>query len=103
MARRIIWSNRAHIDRIEIIQYWNARNKSFSYSRKLNGLIEETLRLISKFPFIGRPSDYKNVRLKPVGNYQIIYRISNESIEVLALWDCHRNPMELKSYFVIEK
>ncbi|MCX6226078.1 MAG: type II toxin-antitoxin system RelE/ParE family toxin [Bacteroidia bacterium] len=102
MARRIVWSRRAHVDRLEIIQYWNTRNKSYGYSRRLNGLIVENLRLISKYPMIGRPSDYKNVRLKPVRNYLIIYRFSNERIEVLAVWDCNRNPEELKSYFTIK-
>ena len=79
------------------MQYWNTRNKSFAYSRKLNSLIEETLRLISKYPLIGRRSDFKNVRVKPAGNFMIVYRVSSEVIEVLALWDCHRNPDELRS------
>ena len=28
MTRRIIWSTRAHDDKIEIYKYWNKRNKS---------------------------------------------------------------------------
>jgi len=103
MARRIVWSQRAHLDRITIIKYWNTRNKSFGYSRKLNGLIENTLQLISRYRFIGRPADFKNVRLKPVAEFLIIYRVSDEIIEVLALWDCRRNPEELKNYFTIEQ
>ena len=99
MARRIVWSQRAHLDRISIIKYWNARNKSSGYSRKLNGLIEEALLLISRYPLIGRPADFKNVRLKPVADLLIIYRISIETIEVLALWDCRRNPEELENLY----
>lgn len=38
MAREIIWTKRAQNDRYSIFNYWNKRNKSKSYSQKLNNL-----------------------------------------------------------------
>ncbi len=38
MARYIIWTQRAQKERIEICKYWNARNSSIIYSKKLNEL-----------------------------------------------------------------
>ena len=36
MAKQVIWSILAHNDRLEILDYWIKRNKSNSYSKKLN-------------------------------------------------------------------
>lgn len=49
MAKQIIWSLRAQNDRKKILEYWTKRNKSKEYSRKLNGLFKEALRLISDY------------------------------------------------------
>jgi len=39
MAIEINWSDKAQQDRKEIFKYWNNRNKSNEYSKKLNILI----------------------------------------------------------------
>lgn len=64
MVKKVIWSSRAKSDLKEILQYWIKRNKSISYSLKLNALIEEQLDLIAKFPTIGRKTDIANVYVK---------------------------------------
>jgi len=57
MAKRIIWSRRAQNDRISIFEYWNKRNKSKVYSKKLNRLFNEGVKLISEYPEIGKPTE----------------------------------------------
>ena len=59
MAKQIIWSKRAQTDRKEILKYWNKRNKSNTYSKKLNGLFKEAVRLISQYPEIRKFTDDK--------------------------------------------
>ena len=54
MARQIIWTENAQKERIAIFTFWNNRTKSFSYSRKLHELIKGSLKLISKYPLIGK-------------------------------------------------
>ena len=44
MVRTIIWTEKAKKELIEILKYWNNRNKSKSFSIKLNNLIEEQLK-----------------------------------------------------------
>jgi toxin YoeB len=95
MVRPIIWTTRAQNERIRAFTFWNNHNKSTLYSKKLHGLINEALRLISKYPFIGKPTNKENVRVKIVKDYLIIYEITSNEIIVLSLWDCRQNPKEL--------
>jgi toxin YoeB len=72
MARKIIWTKRAQKERYEILIFWNERNQSSVYSCKLNELVKDSLQLICKFPFIGKPTNQKNVRVKILKDYHII-------------------------------
>jgi addiction module RelE/StbE family toxin len=95
MVRRITWSSRAQNDRKMIFEYWNNRNKSNLYSRKLNELISKSLALIAKYPQIGKRTDKKNVRLKVLKDCLIIYEVLPKEILVLTIWDCRQNPEDL--------
>lgn len=78
MAKRIIWSRRAQEDRKYILTYWNTRNKSKGYSKKLNGLFKEAIKLIANYPEIGKPTDDKTVRIKIIRDYLIIYELDEK-------------------------
>ncbi len=92
MVRRIIWSKRAILERQEILLYWIERNKSKSYSIKLNKLINEEIKILAKMPFIGRETDDPNVRIKVIRDYLLFYEIRNNELHILTLWDSRRNP-----------
>jgi plasmid stabilization system protein ParE len=87
MARKVIWSFRAQIDRKQIFVYWNKRNGSNTYSKKLNRLFIETVDLISKFPDIGKLTNDQSARIKVVE--------INDLIFILTIWDSRQNPNEL--------
>jgi toxin YoeB len=97
MARQIIWTEIAQKERKEILTFWNNRNKSSIYSKKLHGLIKESLKIICTHPLIGKPTNKENVRVKILRDYLIIYEITPKEILVLSLWDCRQNPEELES------
>lgn len=94
MVRQIVWTERAQKERIEILTFWNNHNKSNSYSKKLNNLIRESLRLISRHPFIGKPTNKENVKIKILKNYLLIYEITSNEIIVLSVWDCRQKPLK---------
>jgi len=52
--------------------------------------------LISPYPEIEVPTDYKDVRRKLIRDYGIFYRVSDVSIRTLRIWDNRRNPEYLK-------
>ncbi|MDP2887945.1 MAG: type II toxin-antitoxin system RelE/ParE family toxin [Bacteroidota bacterium] len=95
MVRQIVWTERAQKERIEILTFWNNHNKSTSYSKKLNKLIRESLKLISRYPLIGKPTNKENVKVKILKNYLLIYELTSDEIIVLSVWDCRQKPIKL--------
>lgn len=63
MAKRLIWTQTALAERKEIFTYWNNRNKSKRYSRKLNELFNEALQALLFYPKIGRLTDFEGIRV----------------------------------------
>ncbi|QHI35821.1 hypothetical protein IMCC3317_11690 [Kordia antarctica] len=97
MVKQIIWSRRAQNDRKEIFIYWNKRNKSNTYSKKLNRLFKEAVRLISEYSEIGKSTDYTNARIKIVSDYLIIYEVDlKDRLLILTIWDSRQNPKRLE-------
>jgi addiction module RelE/StbE family toxin len=78
MVRQVVWTEKAQNDRIAIFTYWNKRNKSVVFSKKLHELIKESLQLICKHPMIGRLTSKENVRVKVIRDYLIIYEITEK-------------------------
>lgn len=92
MAKQIIWSLRADSERIEILKYWNKRNKSTVYSKKLNFLFKEAIKLISIYPKIGKQTDDNIIRVKIVKDYLIFYELTQDNqIIILTIWDSKRD------------
>jgi plasmid stabilization system protein ParE len=89
---KIDWSIEARMDLIDILEYYNKRNKSSLYSKKLNSKINRSTKLITKNPLIGLQSEIESVRALITGDYQIIYELSDNLILITMIWDCRRDP-----------
>ncbi len=50
MVKKIIWSFTADKDRRQIIEYWINRNKSNSYSLKLDQQFRDIINLVAENP-----------------------------------------------------
>lgn len=100
MARQVIWSLRAQQDKKEILEYWIKRNKSNSYSIKLNELFKESTKIIAGYPQIGKLTNEKNVRVKIVKDYLLFYEVTENHIFVLTIWDSRQDPDKLKVIIV---
>ena len=96
MVKSIRWTAGAQLDRKEIFQYWNTRNKSNTYSRKLNQLFKENIKLIQKHPTIGRLLGRDNIRISVVRDYLIVYRELLNEIIIISIWDSRQNPKKLE-------
>ena len=89
---KITWTEKANLERKEILDYWIHRNKSKSFSLKLNHLFIDQLKLLSSNPKIGRKTKFENVRVKIIRDYLLFYEIFEKEILVLSIWDGRRNP-----------
>ena len=96
MAKQIIWTLRAQKDKKEILKYWLQRNKSNSYSKKLNQLFKDSIRLLREHPYVGKSADDDSVRIKIVKEHLLIYEVTETSIIILSIWDGRQDPSKLK-------
>ena len=97
MAKQVIWSQRAQNDKKEILDYWRQKNKSNTYSKKLNELFKESIKIILDFPHIGKVTDDNKARIKIVREYLIIYEETKNQIFILTIWDSRQNPDKLRN------
>lgn len=101
MVRKVIWSVSAQMDRKKILEYWRRRNRSNTYSKKLNRLFKAAVQLIRQYPLIGRPSSEPLVRIKLVKDYLLIYELRDDAVFILAVWDNRQDPEKLSGIFQI--
>ena len=94
--KKIVWYLKAIHDKIDILEYWIDRTKSKTFSIKLDILIDRALQQISLYPDSGKTTDYKEVKIKIVRHYLIFYRITDDSIQVIRIWDSRQDPKKLK-------
>jgi plasmid stabilization system protein ParE len=94
-ARIIVWTRFARESRTSIFLYWNKRNKSKNYSKKLNLLFQEPIQQLIIFPESSViKSNNQNIRLKIASHFEIIYTVSENTIFILDIWDTHQNPQD---------
>jgi addiction module RelE/StbE family toxin len=92
MAVKIVWTNLAKSDRKDIFTYWNTRNSSKLYSKKLNDLFNKHIETLINHPRIGKQTNYRNIRFLIVRDYLIFYEQSEKIISIIRIWDSRRDP-----------
>lgn len=92
MVRRLIWSIEARNSRKSIFEYWNNRNKSKVYSRKLNLLFTENLAIVLKLPEFGISTTTTDIKFIIVSHFELVYKITQTEIVVIDVWDTRQNP-----------
>ncbi len=96
MARKIEWTQTSIRDRFEIYKFWAEKNRSDSYSKKLEILFNEAAKLISEFPEIGTETDFSGLRVKVIKSYKLFYTDDSETIRIIRIWDTRQNPQNLE-------
>jgi len=96
LKRKLIWSPQSKIELLEILEFYKKRNGNAIYSRKLYTEIMKLLELCRTYSFIGKPTDYENVRILTVDDFFIFYEVSNTELIVHTIWNSKRNPSHLK-------
>lgn len=94
-TRNVVWTKTADIQFVGILEYWAKRNKSTSYSKKLIKIVSEKTRQIAKFPYSGKKTNYKDIRVTTLKNYNIYFRFSDDQIIIYAFWDTRQDPKKL--------
>ncbi|HRO41869.1 MAG TPA: type II toxin-antitoxin system RelE/ParE family toxin [Flavipsychrobacter sp.] len=96
MAKRVVWTDRAKKSRKDILEYWAERTGSKNYPKKLSRLFREKTRLLSVEHYVGRQTNFKDVRVSLVEHFSVFYKINEKEITIVGIWDNRRNPDDLK-------
>ena len=75
MVKRIVWTKPALEDKLEILIYFNKRNKSNVYSKKLNQIFKETIKLVRDQPSLARETENPRVKYILTRDYLIFLRL----------------------------
>ena len=92
MALQIVWTPDAKLQLNEILKYWEQRNDSLLYSKKLYKIIKNALIVLSKYPESGKISENKKVKIKIIKGYYLFYSFNKEKLSVIGFCDRRRDP-----------
>ncbi|NOY96587.1 MAG: type II toxin-antitoxin system RelE/ParE family toxin [Chlorobi bacterium] len=96
MAKQVVWTITARRQRQDILEYWSKRNGNKKYSQKISRIIRGRIKYIVKFNYIGKETDFQNIRVTAAGYFSIFYQIKSDQIVVVCFWDNRQNPGKLE-------
>jgi plasmid stabilization system protein ParE len=100
--KKVVWQPLARGQLYEILEFYDNRNGSAAYSKKLLSKIEDRLSLIDDNFQLGEKVNEENVRRTCVEKFLIYYLIGPSSIDVLTVRDGRRKPKRFKLSEVIK-
>ena len=96
MAKRVIWTDTAKKARRSILEYWINYNGSSIYSKRLSKLFRIKISLLQSEKYLGKPTDFKDIRVSLVSHFSIFYSVTDSEIVIVGIWDNRRNPDDLR-------
>lgn len=98
----IFWTKTAVKQRNKTFNYWNKRNNSTEYSKKLNNSIKERTHLLKSNPKLGKQTDFKLTRMISLGHYSILYKVNNDQLIITGFWDNRQDPEKLLKFLKLK-
>ena len=95
MARVIEFSVRSTMQLQKILAFYDKRNGSDAYSRRLMQNLMEDLQLMAKMPLASSPSTRPDVRFFYLMGFTIIFRFNTKKLTVLSIRSSHRKPLKV--------
>lgn len=93
--RKIVWTKYSEFIFRKILEFYIKRNGTKTYCRKLIKEIKQYLKILTKQPFLGRPTDHNNLRVIIYKEFKIFYTVTLNQIIIHLIWDCRQNPDDL--------
>jgi len=92
MALEIVYSPQFADSLETILNFFDERNGSNRFSRKLMKMIHRQIRMLSTMPEIGRLTDFPNVRIIYIERFGIEYQIRDKVILIINIYNCQTDP-----------
>lgn len=98
VIRKLEWTLVAIKQRNNIFEYWNFRNKSKLYSKKLNLKIKERTTILKSFPELGTETIFPKTRVLYLSYYSILYQFTDYQIIITGFWDNRQEPKKILDF-----
>ena len=95
MDRLIEFSRRSTIQLKKLLTFYDKRNGSDLYSKRLLKALLDELQHLAKYPTIGNPSTRPDVRFVYLMGYPIIYRYSPQKVTLLSIRSDTQKPLKM--------
>ena len=95
MAREIEFSVRSTKQLQKILAFYDERNGSDAYSRRLMLNLMDDLQLLAKMPLASSPSTRPDVRFFYLMGFTIIFRYNTQKLTVLNIRSSRRKPLKV--------
>src|SRR5690554_6068989 len=95
MAERTVkWTHGAHKQRLQIMCYWKDQTNSTEYCMQILRKSSYLPELISRRPEAFKTTNIEGVHEVAMGQFCILYRISEDIVYILAFLDNRHDPEE---------
>lgn len=95
MALTIEFTKRSTLQLQKILTFYDERNGSDAYSRRLLGCFLEELQQLAFMPTIGSPSTRPDVRFFYLMGFTVIYRYDAKRLTLLSIRSSRRRPLKI--------
>jgi toxin YoeB len=92
MALEISYSPQFFDSLEAILNFFDERNGSDRFSKKLLKMIHKQILLLKTMPEIGRLTDFPSVRVLFVERFGIVYQIRDKVVLILDIYSCETDP-----------
>ncbi len=94
MVKKVIFTERAEKERLSILEYYYKETGSTTIPAKIYQQFNRVIENIQIFPESGKKLKNNNYGFI-ISHYKIVYKIENESLIILHIWDTRQNPKKL--------
>lgn len=77
-----------------ILKFYDERNGSDVFSKKLMKMIHRQIGILKTMPEIGRLTNFPGLRILFVERFGIVYQIRNKVVLIIDIYSCETNPKE---------
>jgi toxin YoeB len=98
MAKRVIWTNTAKNQRKDILEFWYNKTDEKKYSLKISKFVRKKIKHLSKFNYLGKPTNFENIRVISDGNFSIFYKLTATKLIIASVWDNRQDPTKIQKY-----
>ncbi len=95
MALKIEFGRRFTVQLHDILSFYDERNGSDRYSRRLMSSLMEAIEIVAEMPLASSPSTRDDVRFIFVMGFTVIFRYTAQKITMLSIRSSRKRPLNI--------